>query len=212
MSKIFFYKLAADTNGAPCIDNSFLTLAICKPMIRSVAEPGDLIFGFAANSLHDDNRLIYIARVTAKLRDGKYYESKQFRKRGDCIYERRGERFCWRPGSLHHNPHQHPGHRVHDLGKPPKYPRANVLLSNDFRYFGGNGNDAYKSRYPRIKQAIEKLGRGFRVNLDQKLRSQLEALQEQTWNETKLKIAGEPTSKPDQWICHGSGSCGIVSD
>lgn len=177
-------------------------------MIRSVAEPGDLIFGFAADSLHQDNRLIYIARVTKKLRDGKYYKSKSFKKRGDCIYQWQGKRFVWRPGSLHHNPR----HLNRDLGKPKKYLRANVLLSNDFRYFGVNGNAAYKARYSRIKRAIEKLGRGHRVNHGQKLRSQLQALQEQTWDETKRWVAGKPTSVPNARICYRSRSCGIVSD
>ncbi len=209
MSKFFFYKLAADTNGAPCTDDGLLTLAICKPMIRSMAEPGDLIFGFAANSLHPDNRLIYIARMTAKLSEGKYYQSKRFRNRGDCIYQKRGKQFFWRPGSLHHGSKRH---LIRDLGKPTKYSRANVLLSNDFRYFGVNGSAAYKARYPRIKRAIEKLGRGHRVNLGQKLRSQLQALQEQTWNETRRRVAGKPTSPPNPRICHRSKSCGIVSD
>jgi len=208
MSKSFFYKLSADTNGAPCVDDALLTLAICKPMIRSVAKPGDLIFGFAANSLHPDNRLIYIARVTAKLCNGEYYKSKRFRKRGDCIYRRRGKRFFWSPGSLHHGPH----HVIHDLGKPLKYLRANVLLSNDFRYFGGNGSAAYKSRYPRIKRAIKKLGRGHRVNLGQELLRQLHALQERTWKETKRMVAGKPTSAPNPRLCYRSRSCGIVSD
>jgi hypothetical protein len=208
MPKLFFYKLTADTNGAPCIDNGLLTLAICKPMIRSVAKRGDWIFGFAANSLHTDNRLIYIARVSKNLPDGHYYESKRFKTRGDCIYQRRGGRFVWRPGSLHHNPR----HLIHDLGKPKKYERANVLLSKDFRYFGIDGSDAYKCRYPQIKQAVEKLGRGYRVNHGKNLRSQLEALQEQTWKATKRTVAGRPTSLPDKRICHRNRSCGIVRD
>ncbi len=208
MSRIFFYKLAADSNGAPCIDNGLLTLAICKPMIRRVAKRGDLIFGFAANSLHRDNRLIYIARVTVKLCDGKYYDSTRFKNRGDCIYRRSGKRFFWRPGSLHHGP----SHVIHDLGKPKEYPRANVLVSNDFRYFGGDGSAAYKLRYPRIKRAIRKLGRGHRVNHGPELLRQLKALQERTWREIKRKIAGKPTSEPNRRICYRSKSCGVVSD
>jgi len=208
MLKIFFYKLAADTNGAPCIDNGFLTLAICKPMIRSVARRGDLIFGFAANSLHRDNRLIYIARVTGKLCDGKYYDSKRFKSRGDCIYERHGARFSWRRGSRHHGARHH---LIRDLGKPPHYQRANVLLSNDFRYFGGDGSDDYKARYHNIKRAIEKLGRGHRVKHDSELRRQLQTLKDRIWKKTRRKVAGKPTSLPNRRICHRSKSCGIVA-
>lgn len=67
MPRFFFYKLTVDNDGAPCVVDGLLSLAICKPMIRRTAFPGDLIFGFAANSLHADNRLIYIARVTEKI-------------------------------------------------------------------------------------------------------------------------------------------------
>jgi hypothetical protein len=178
-------------------------------MVRSVAKPGDLIFGFAANSLHRDNRLIYIARVTGKLSDGKYYDDKSFQKRGDCIYQRRGKQFFWRSGSLHHGSAKH---LLRDLGKPTKYPRANVLLSKDFRYFGVNGSFEYKTRYPIVRRAIENLGRGFRVNFGERLRSQLQALQKQTWKETRRRVAGKPTSPPDKRICYRSQSCGIIRD
>ena len=67
MPRFFFYKLVVDDGGAPCVEGGLLSLAICKPMIRSSADENDLIFGFAANSLHPDNRLIYIARITKKL-------------------------------------------------------------------------------------------------------------------------------------------------
>jgi Nucleotide modification associated domain 2 len=75
MSDIYFYKLTADNGGAPCVRHGLLSLAICKPMIRKTAEEGDLTFGFAANSLHRDNRLLYVARVTKKLADGEYYRN-----------------------------------------------------------------------------------------------------------------------------------------
>ena len=74
MANIYFYKLTSDDGGAPCVTGDLLSLAICKPMIRSTAEMGDLIFGFVADSLHKDNRLIYVACVTRKLCEGKYYK------------------------------------------------------------------------------------------------------------------------------------------
>jgi hypothetical protein len=73
VERIYFYKLTADNGGAPCVEDGLLSLAICKPAIRSTARCGDVIFGFAANSLHPDNRLIYIARVTEKSKDGLYF-------------------------------------------------------------------------------------------------------------------------------------------
>ena len=56
MHNIYFYKLTADNGGAPCVRYGLLSLAICKPMIRKTAKEGDLVFGFAANSLHRYNR------------------------------------------------------------------------------------------------------------------------------------------------------------
>jgi hypothetical protein len=68
---LYVYKLTTDDGGAPCIDGAdLLSLAICKPFIRTTARKGDLIFGFAGKRLDRDNRLIYIARVTDVLTDG----------------------------------------------------------------------------------------------------------------------------------------------
>lgn len=208
MAKIYFYKLTTDNGGAPCVQDGLLSLGICKPRIRSTAEPGDLIFGFAATSLHPDNRLLYIACVTKKISDGRYYTTKKYARRGDCIYARRGDRFVWCKGALHHGPK----HLVHDLGPYPNYEMANVLLSEDFRYFGRNGSADYKSRYPQIKQAVERLGRGHRTRHNPRLRRELLALKREVWKSTRKKVLGAPTSKPSRGACHRSRSCGIVSD
>lgn len=208
MARIYFYKLTADNGGAPCVQDGLLSLAICKPMIRNTARLGDLIFGFAANSLHADNRLLYVARVTNKLPDGRYYTTARYVLREDCIYERRGDRFLWRQGALHHGPRD----LVHDLGPYPGYLRANVLLSEDFRYLGKNGNADYKLWYPCIKDAVERLGQGHRVRHDERLRNELEALVQEIWNGSRRKVLGKRTSKPRRGVCHRSRSCGVVGD
>jgi Nucleotide modification associated domain 2 len=202
----YFYKLIADSGGAPCVTGELLSLAICKPMIRKTANEGDLIFGFAANSLNRTNPLIFAARVTQKLCNGKYFKDVQYDQREDCVYRFGDGRYEWKPGSKHHGP----GDLVHDLGSPPKYPRANVLLSADFRYFGKTGTDEYKSRFPLVCQAIEQLGRGHRVCHVAGLRDQLEHMENWVWRtESKMQI-GEPTSKPSRSICHRGKSCGVV--
>ena len=158
--------------------------------------------------LHADNRLLYIARVTAKARNGEYYTTEKFAHRGDCIYERRGNRFLWRQGALHHGP----GDLAHDLGEHPYYAKANVLLSDDFRYFGARGSDDYKAQYPLIKDALEDLGRGHRIRHDEPLRIELLALIRQGWKETRQMVAGEQTSKPGRGACHRGRSCGVLGD
>lgn len=206
MGRIYFYKMTADTGGAPCIRKGLLSLAICKPMIRSNATEGDLIFGFAANSLHRDNRLIYAARVTRKLPGGEYYKDKRYADRGDCIYEFRSSHFVWRTGALHHGPE----HLVHDLGSFPEYARANVLLSTDFRYFGAAGTDEYKSMFRLVRNAVERLGRGLRVHHGIELHDQLLKLADWVWHCTRRKVLGSPTSAPSRRVCYWAGSCGVV--
>lgn len=206
MPNIYFYKLTADNGGAPCVQDGLLSLAICKPMIRSGAKPEDLIFGFAANSLHRDNRLIYIARITNKVCNGGYYREKPFANRSDRIYEWRQSRIAWRRGAFHHGPRD----LVHDLGKPPGYKKANVLLSTDFRYFGKNGTAEYKSRFHLVRKAVEQLGRGHRVTHDEPLRKQLKALMHRIWRSIPKRVVGEPTSAPRCGICHRSRSCGVL--
>lgn len=204
--RIYFYKLTADNGGAPCVQDGVLSLAICKPMIRSTAEPGDLIFGSTANSLHRDNRLIYIVRIREKVRNGDYYREQRFAKRSDRVYEWGRNRFAWRHGALHHGPKD----LVHDLGQPPNYKKANVLLSTDFRYFGTSGTAEYKSRFQLVKKAVEKLGQGHRLTHVEPLRMELMALKEQIWKKTPKAVLGEPTSTSRRGVCHRSKSCGVL--
>jgi Nucleotide modification associated domain 2 len=201
LMNIYFYKLIADNGGAPCVWRSVLSLAICKPMIRKSAAIGDLIFGFAANSLSPNNRLIYAACVTDKLSGGAYYTTDRHSRREDCIYELKNGRFSRRRGAKHH---PKPGDLVHDLGKPPQYPRANVLLSTDFRYFGKRCTAEYKSKFPRIRRAVELLGRGARVHHSTELRDELLAMADWIWDGdgTGKKVLGRPTSAPSDAVCH----------
>src|SRR5687768_1140857 len=84
--RLYVYKLETDNGGAPCPYRGVLSLALCKAAIRRTAQVGDLVFGFAANSLDRDNRLIYIQRITAVADDGEYYTAHEFSRRPDCIY------------------------------------------------------------------------------------------------------------------------------
>jgi hypothetical protein len=202
---VFFYKLTVDDGGAPCVQQGLLSLAICKPMIRGKAVCGDLIFGFSAKSQHSDNRLLYIARITDKKSNGTYYTTRRYANRDDCIYRYTGKKFVWRKGALYHG---HQMDLVHDLGDFPKYGRAHVLLSRDFRYFGRNGSAEYKSLYPRVRVAVEQLGQGHRVHHGADLREELLALAKRVWRENSRKVLGSPTTRPSRKSCHRSRACG----
>jgi hypothetical protein len=207
IGRIYYYKLTHDGGAAPCIQRGELSLAICKPMIRGGAEIDDLIFGFTANSLDMQNRLIYAAIITKKLPKGEYYDGDKYTSRDDCIYEFRKGRYVRRKNAKFHD---NPGDLRHDLGEHPEYRRANVLLSTDFRYFGTNGTNEYKSKYELVRKAIESLGRGQRVNLAPELRAQFLAMKKWLWSKSESKVLGQPTEAPSGRSCHRARSCGVV--
>lgn len=204
--RIYFYKLTTDNGGAPHVRDGLLSLAICKPMIRRTANVGDLILGFAADSLHADNRLVYVARVTGKVGGGDYY-TRPYAERGDCIYERRDEHFVWRDGARYHGP----ADLIHDLGDHPEYPRANVLLSDEFSYFGGQGSADYKVRHPAVGDAVEHLGRGHRVEHPAMLRARLEDLALEVLREPR-GASGAPSSSSACGGCHRDDDVCAVDD
>jgi hypothetical protein len=207
MPRIYFYKLIVDDGGAPCVESGLLSLAICKPMIRSTAAKNDIIIGFAANSLHADNRLIYVARVNNKLVNGDYFRPGKYNGRSDCIYQWSGGRFAPRPGAIHHGS---PGDLVHDLGEHPIYPRANTLSSREFCYFVASGSDAYKKAFPLVAKAVAALERGHRVHHDAVLLSELDRLAKWSCAMDGACVRGESTSRPRRGVSHRGGGCAVA--
>jgi Nucleotide modification associated domain 2 len=207
MRQVYLYKLTVDSGAAPCVVRGLLSLAICKPMIRTKAKAGDLIFGFAANSLNRDNPLIYAARVTGKLPNGEYYKWSRYAGREDRIYRFKHGRFIRREDAQHHF---RASDLVRDLGAGPEYWRACVLLSTDFRYFGKAGSDEYKTKFHRVRRAVEQLGRGYRLHHSDALRDELFAMEDWVWRSTRTKKSGPPTNALSRQACHRGGSCAAV--
>ena len=98
----------------------------------------------------------------------------------------RGNRFEWKKGALCHGPED----LVHDPRSPPIYPKAEVMLSNNFRCFGREGTAKYKSRYPEVKRAVEPPGRGHRVHHDEPLRIDFQTLMNQDWRKNDVEGIG----------------------
>jgi hypothetical protein len=177
--------MTVDDGGAPCVQDGLLTLAICKPTVRRVAPEGSVIIGFAGNDFrsegYDDNSIVYAAVVSRRLTGCEYYSKREYADRPDCIYKRTGERFARKAKALFH---PGAGDLEHDLGTPPLYGNANVLLSRgaeNFRYFGNRCPVQYKKKYPRLREEVEGLTQGHRVNHDPQLYAELVRLKEQLW-------------------------------
>jgi hypothetical protein len=207
--RMFLYKLTVDAGVAPCVRRGLLSLAICKPSIRTNAEVNDVIFGFAANSLNPRNSLIYIARVTQKLLDGEYYKARKYTARADCIYEykEKPQLFYLREGVTFHATKRD---LLRDLGGAPGYSRAEVLLSTDFRYFGSKGADEYKLLFPEVGRTVDNLGRGHRVNHTAGLRDQLLDMKDWIWHSTGHKTAAA-TKSPKREACYQPSGCASSS-
>ena len=202
MRNVYFYKMTVDNGGAPCVTESLLTLAICKPSIRRVAKKGSILFGFGANKPPMSNRLIYIAEITEEpLSKGSYYRS--YQSRDDCIYHwRKDGSLTWKRGSKFHKN----GSQTHvDIGGPPNYPKATVLLSRNFRYFGEKGEADYGD-FPSIQHAVKKLGRGHRVHHDPGLLSELLRLKSEMWRNFDAMKVGQPTMRDFSAPCNTGGA------
>lgn len=202
MNRIYFYKLTNDDGGAPCVQDSRLSLAICKPMLRSTADKNDYVIGFAANNLSPSNPVVYAAKVTEKLKGGSYYTSKEHTKRADCIYEKVGSRFQPKANARYHGTEEA---LTHDIGSHTKYVRANVILSDDFRFFGKLQPINY-GHYAAIRNAVDRLGQGHRINHSDKLERELWAFIDELWGIpqcTKIVHWDEPSNS----TCHYDSTC-----
>jgi hypothetical protein len=194
---IYIYKMTSDNGGAPCVHDGLLSLAICKPKIRSSAAVGSLIIGIGGKIL--DGRLIYAARVTEKLLNGRYYRDKSFYPRPDCIYrDVNGLPILVKRPRYHADGSQ--------IGKDVglRFEKANVLLSNDFRCFGKEGTRAYES-HGNLSSLIARLMQGHRVNHSREVFEELEKLEKDLWEKFSPTDQGEPSESNTKKRCNRGG-------
>lgn len=175
-TKIYFYKMIVDNGGAPCVQDGLLSLAICKPQIRSTIDTNDFIIGFGSNVL--DNKLIYIAKITDKLLDGEYYKQEKYFYRDDCLYSFDGQKYSRRENKKYHIGNNTPTDEGNDI----------VLLSNNYRYFGNKSSNDYKNKYPILTKIINSLKQGHRLNHNTELFKELSQLIDETFSQKQLNI------------------------
>ncbi len=123
MPSYFSYIICHDDGAAPNAENGLLTLAICKPQIRRIAQKGDYIIAYNGSELlknTKEKRIIYIAKVDQSIPMSDY--ASLYPERGDSIYTACGRQ---KP-----NPFHTESNADTDLsGK-------NVILCREFIYFG----------------------------------------------------------------------------
>ncbi len=168
--------MIVDNGGAPCVQDGLLSLAICKPQIRSTIDTKDFIIGFGSNALN--NKLIYIAKITDKLLDGEYYKQEKYFYRDDCLYSFDGQQYSRREDKKYHISNNTPNDEGNNI----------VLLSDNYRYFGKKSNDDYKNKYPILTKIINSLKQGHRLNHNTELFKKLSQLIDETFSQKQLNI------------------------
>ncbi len=137
-------------------------------MIRRTARPGDWILGITPKE--DGHRLAYAAQVSKGVSGATYYQ-KYGRK--DQIYRiDKNGRFKLRHKKIHDA-----RNFSTDIGKPPSYNNARILLSKRFWYYGENAkplNDF--GEFPYTNAKLKRLGQGHRVHHHVGAREELEKL------------------------------------
>jgi len=165
--KIYSYVVRYDEGAAPNPFWGYCTLAICKPVIRRVAEVGDWVIGTGSKENVGKNKLIYAMKITRKMRLEDYGNDKQFEKKipvgkggikslGDNIYYRDKQGFLrQRFPSVHSEDCENEKTKNHDLSG--EY----VLISEsgNFYYFGRKGLEI-----PESLLCIVKNGSGHKCN------------------------------------------------
>jgi hypothetical protein len=152
------YKMKTDCGFAPNPYGGVLTLATCKPDIREIAACDEWIAGFTSQELNRDpvgaERLVFLMRVTGKLRRDEYYR-KFPQKRpaqcpcGDNIHQPDGK-----GGYRHIGGHHHKDEKSQkDDHKSPW-----VLLSDEFYYFGGKPVCIDEEARPNLPQGRSRYG------------------------------------------------------
>ena len=139
---LYSYRIPVDDGAAPNPFWGCCTLAICKPAIRRVAQPGDGVVGLGAKKSWDgrnhEGTLVYAMRVDDVLTFDEYDQSHPEKRPGprsddwrtwlgDSLYFRKNGVMRQRQGG------------VHDATNMTRDLRgANVLVSRQFLYFGAD--------------------------------------------------------------------------
>lgn len=143
MSRVYVYVVDRDFGFAPNPFHGFLSLATCKPRIRSVASVGDWVVGIGGTRLRRRGQCIFGMCITNAISFDEYWIGADYQVKkparngsrvtlvGDNIYHRVGGR--WLQSDSHHSMADG---RPNPVNVTSDTSANRVLLSEDFRYFG----------------------------------------------------------------------------
>ena len=144
--RLFSYVVARDYGFAPNPFFGTCTLATCKPLVRKAAECGDWVVGTGSKSKSHERHLVFAMRVTETMTFDEYWDEERFHCKkpnlaaskkqafGDNIY--RHDCGNWTQAESHHS-NADGSPNENNIRRDTQVDR--VLLSDDFKYFGGSG-------------------------------------------------------------------------
>ncbi|MBL7839644.1 MAG: hypothetical protein JNJ75_05860 [Cyclobacteriaceae bacterium] len=194
--RLFSYCIPTDDGAAPNPYWGVCTLAICKPVIRRVAEEGDWIVGVGSKNVNGKDysgKLVYAMRVSNKMTLREYDIHCQMvlkekipdvinndyrRQVGDCIYEYENKGY---------------EHRLRDSVHGPKnvdkdLRGVNVLMADQFYYFGNKAVEL-----PPQFLILARQNQGHQSTRNQFIKSDFVQWLQKTYEANKLY--GEPQVK-----------------
>jgi hypothetical protein len=199
--RLFTYKVAHDGGSAPNPFHGLCTLAICKPAIRRVAKPGDLVVGLDCGS--ESSRIVYCMVVEGSLAWSAYIEACHGRHAvpassatadswtkkipsgpedpGDCIWTDHAQYADALDSWSHHGGHEDFARDVVDGQK--------VLFGTTFWYFGKG--DQHQLRLADDLSATIP-GRGHRSNANREFR-------EPFVDFFNVELVAQGISSPGRW-------------
>ena len=154
---IFTYRLKHDTGFAPNPFHNTLTLATCKPGIRSTKKIGHWIAGFSSLELANNaaqqgvpigrNALIYLAQISDVMSLDDYYNDKRYGKKippqhynGDAISCAGDNIYC--PDPTEPDGYRQISQIHHDSdSKMTDISGVNALICEEFYYLGREGRE-----------------------------------------------------------------------
>lgn len=149
MARFYRYIHVSDDGHAPCVDHGLITLATCKPQIRSTAKVGDWVAGYMPKGI-GEGLVTWIGRVAEAVSPTDY--ERRFRGRKDAQYRLLDDGHVKRV-----DPAYHPG-----IAEQRKDMSAKVLIfdQNASWYFGDRPIEL-----PSMFGVLAASGQGHRVNL-----------------------------------------------
>jgi Nucleotide modification associated domain 2 len=98
---LYCYVIATDAGSAPNYDPPFTTLAICKPKIRTSAQPGDAVLAFTgAEESREPHSVRWAGVIKEKISLADYWNDRRFAKKKPGKCERPDNIYQPQPGGI----------------------------------------------------------------------------------------------------------------